>query len=102
MSKLVYLLYLFANTLHKIHIPVLPKVIQILMRIFFGCYIPYTAKIGKNTVLGYGALGIVIHPRSIIGENCTISPGVVIGGTSHKYEVPQLGIKTDINIEDYI
>ena len=27
----------------------------------------------------------------VIGENCIINSGVVLGGTSHKYEVPKLG-----------
>lgn len=91
MSKIVYYLYLLARTLNKVHIPILPKIIQILIRLVFGCYIPYTAQIGKNTVLGYGGLGIVIHARCIIGENCVIGPNVTMGGTSHKYEVPKVG-----------
>jgi len=91
MSKIVYYLYLVARTLFEIHVPVLPKLIQLLIRLMFGCSIPYTAKIGKNTVLGYGGLGIVIHARCVIGENCVIGPGVTLGGTSHRYEVPILG-----------
>jgi len=91
MSKIVYYLYLLSRTLFKIHIPILPKIIQILIRFVFGCYIPYTAQIGKKTVLGYGGLGIVIHARCVIGENCVIGTGVTIGGTSHKYEVPHIG-----------
>jgi serine O-acetyltransferase len=91
MSKIVYYLYALASTLSKANIPFLPKIIQIIIRLVFGCYIPYTAQIGKNTVLGYGGLGIVIHARCVIGENCVIGPGVTLGGTSHKYEVPKLG-----------
>lgn len=91
MSKIVYYLYFLARALSKINIPILPKIIQVLTRLVFGCYIPYTAQIGKNTVLGYGGLGIVIHARCVIGENCVIGPGVTLGGTSHNYEVPKLG-----------
>lgn len=91
MSKIVYYLYLLARILNKIHIPVLPQIIQFLIRIVFGCYIPYTAKIGKNTIFAYGGIGIVIHTRCVIGENCVIGSGVTLGGTNHKYEVPQVG-----------
>lgn len=91
MTKIVYYLYFIAKILSKFHIPLLPKIIQIFIRIFFGCYIPYRANIGKNTILGYGGIGIVIHDRCVIGENCVINSGVTIGGTSHKYEVPIIG-----------
>ncbi|WP_234816577.1 serine O-acetyltransferase [Bacillus mycoides] len=57
----------------------------------FGCYIPFTAEIGNGTIIGYGGIGIVIHKRAIIGDKCTISPGVTIGGTLGKSKVPVLG-----------
>lgn len=91
MSKVVYFLYYLARTLYKIKIPFLPKIIQVLIRIFFGCYIPYTAEIGKDTIFAYGGIGVVIHARSIIGKNCTIGSCVTIGGTNHIYEVPVIG-----------
>jgi len=96
MSEIVYYLYLLARILNKIHIPILPKIIQFLIRIIFGCYVPYSAKIGKNTVIAYGGIGVVIHARCVIGENCVIGPGVTLGGTSHKYEVPELGNNVSI------
>lgn len=45
----------------------------------YNSYIPYTAKIGKGTTLGYGGIGVVIHSKAIIGENCKIGQGVTIG-----------------------
>ena len=56
-----------------------------------GGGIPYQADIGKGTILGYQACGIVIHKRCVIGTGCHISQGVTIGGTSGLYEVPVLG-----------
>ncbi|MDU2447488.1 MAG: DapH/DapD/GlmU-related protein, partial [Eggerthella sp.] len=56
-----------------------------------GGVIPYQADIGKGTILGYQACGIVIHKRCVIGTGCHISQGVTIGGTSGLYEVPVLG-----------
>ena len=73
------------------HVPVLPGVIKAAIRVFWGGVIPYQAQIGKGTILGYQALGMVIHKRSVIGKNCHISQNVTIGGTSGLYEVPVLG-----------
>lgn len=91
MTKLVYYLYSISRFLYRIKIPILPKIIQILIRIIFGCHLPYRASIGKNTIIGYGGIGIVIHDKCVVGQNCVISSGVTIGGTSHKKEVPVIG-----------
>ncbi|MFY0761457.1 DapH/DapD/GlmU-related protein [Metabacillus dongyingensis] len=91
MSTLVYKIYSLARLLYLKKIPFLPKLLMYSIRFVFGCYLPYTAQIGKKTVIGYGGIGIVIHKRAIIGENCVINAGVTIGGTSHKYEVPIIG-----------
>lgn len=92
MSKSVVLVYRIAFFLMQMHIPLLPDIFnKIFVRLLFGCYIGLGAKIGKGTVLGYGGLGVVIHHRTIIGKNVIIHPGVSIGGTSNKYEVPTIG-----------
>lgn len=87
----VYKWYKISNKLYKINIPVIPKFIMYSIRLIFGCYIPFTAKIGENTKIGYGGIGVVIHSKAQIGSNCIISQGVTIGGTSKKKEVPQIG-----------
>lgn len=91
MHDLVYWLYKLSRFLYLIKIPILSALIKIFIRIFFYAVIPYTAKIGKGTKIAYGGLGTVIHARCVIGENCMISSGVTIGGTSLKYEVPKIG-----------
>lgn len=48
-------------------------------------------KFGKGVQLGYGGLGIVIHGKSVIGDNVVIGTGVTIGGTSKKIDVPVIG-----------
>ena len=72
-------------------IPFVPNLITYLIRLVFSCYLPFKIKIGKNFVLGYGGLGVVIHERTIIGDDCHIDQNVTIGGTSKKYGVPVLG-----------
>src|SRR5262249_24108417 len=42
----VYTLYKCANRMYRFGIPVVPRLIYYLVRIFFGGHVPYTAKIG--------------------------------------------------------
>ncbi len=89
MSKLVVYIYQVIYFLHKLNIPILPKLLNILfIRLLFACQISLGAKLGKGTVLGLGGLGIAIHMRAVIGNNVTIGQGVTIGGRSKHYEVP--------------
>lgn len=41
--------------------------------------------------MGYGGLGVVIHPRSTIGAGTNIGTCVTIGGRSGKVGVPAIG-----------
>ena len=98
MSKLVQIIYGIVYVLYSMKVPLLPEIInKLFIRLLFGCQIGTGAKLGKNVSLGYGGLGIVIHPRSVIGDSVTVGTGVVIGGTSGKYEVPEIGNNTIIS-----
>ncbi|MFQ5456253.1 MAG: serine O-acetyltransferase [Nitrospirota bacterium] len=88
---MIYKMYKLSNVLYKLKIPIIPDIISTLIRFVFAAYIPYSCEIGRNTIIGYGGLGIVVHNRSIIGENCVIGSLVTIGGTSKKYGVPVIG-----------
>lgn len=87
----IYKIYNISNKLYRLKVPIIPKIIKIYLRIVFSCVIPFSTEIGKDTIIGYQGLGIVIHPRSKIGEKCIISQGVTIGGTSKKRNVPLVG-----------
>jgi len=98
MSTLVLKIYSIIFLLSQWKIPFLPNIInKVFIRLLFGCQIGTGAKIGKYVVLGYGGLGIVVHPRAVIGDHVNIGPGVVIGGTSGKYQVPKIGDNTIIS-----
>lgn len=106
----VYNWYKFSNFLYKKKIPIVPSILTYMIRLIFGGYIPATSEIGRGTKIGYGGIGIVIHGRAVIGENCIISQCVTIGGTSKKRGVPKIGknvligagakILGDINVGD--
>lgn len=58
----------------------LAMAITVLGRVVTGAWIPPGAQIGKGTTLGYGGSGVVIHSGSVIGRDCIICPGVLVGG----------------------
>lgn len=94
----LYKWYKLEHTLYLHHIPILPDLIKGLIRVIWGGVIPYQAVIGEGTVLGYQALGTVIHKRCVIGKNCRISQNVTLGGTSGFYEVPILGDNVEVGV----
>ncbi len=83
--------YHIANWLYKKKIPYLPKLIDYLVRFVFSCWLPHTVKIGKNLILGYGGLGIVIHSDATIGDAVHIDQGVTIGGNGRELGTPSIG-----------
>jgi serine O-acetyltransferase len=50
-----------------------------LLGLFYGAYLPYTAKIGKNLKLNHSFYGIFISENAVIGDNCTIVQHTTIG-----------------------
>ena len=72
-------------------LPILPWLITLFIRLIFNCYLPYKLKLGEDFVVGYGGLGVVVHERVKIGNDCHIDQNVTIGGTSKKHGVPCLG-----------
>ena len=57
----------------------------------YNSYIPYTCEIGKGSKFAYKGMGVVIHARAKIGENCIIAQQVTVGGRSKIYDVPVIG-----------
>lgn len=44
-----------------------------------GVEIPISVKVGPGLLLHHGGMGVVIHPKTIIGSNVSIYPGVTLG-----------------------
>jgi len=70
---------------------VLAKLIRALIFFLYNSFIPYTCQIGKGTKFAYKGMGIVIHSRAVIGENCIIAQQVTVGGRAKQYDVPKIG-----------
>ena len=77
-------MYRFSNVLYKKNIPIIPKVITILIRIFFSAAIPYSCELKSGVQLKHGGLGVVIHDNAIVGKNTVIYQHVTIGGRENR------------------
>jgi len=62
----------------------------LLIRVVTGATIPAEVAFPASTKVAYGGSGLVIHPRVRLGENCLLSPGVVVGGRAGHWGVPVL------------
>lgn len=86
-----YYFYKLSSHFYKWRIPLLPSLIKLFCFLIYNSSIPYQCKIGKGTRFAYGGIGVVVHKRTIIGENSLIGTNVTIGGRSGYYEVPVIG-----------
>lgn len=70
--------------LHIKKIPFLPGLIMRYIRIVYSCDLPVSLRLGKGVILKHNGLGVVIHPRAIIGENTQIYQNVSIAGRNNR------------------
>ncbi len=65
--------------LEKKKIKILSRFLYMINRVLFSNDIPPTVQFGENLKLPHFGLGIVMHPRTIIGNNVTIYQNVTLG-----------------------
>lgn len=87
----IHLLYSISHWMYKHHLSLLSVVLGFFMRVIFSCHIPYKTTIGKGTTFPHYALGCLFHPNVVIGQNCKILVGVLIGGKSNSDKLPVIG-----------
>ena len=63
---------------------IISKMIQRFIRITLACDIPYSVSIGEGTYFAHNGLGVVIHSKSIIGDNCKFLHNVTVGGRNNR------------------
>jgi serine O-acetyltransferase len=81
----------FAHRLHRRGFRRAARVAVRVLRHVFAAYLPAELELDATVELGYGALGVVIHPEVRIGRGVLLSPGVVIGGRSDFDGLPVIG-----------
>ena len=72
-------IYRISRSFHIRKMKRISKIIDKINYLIFGCYIPGSAQIGRDCVIAYGGIGVVIHGRSKIGNGCVIGQGITLG-----------------------
>lgn len=75
-------LYYLSNRLYRWHVPLLPRLIMLLIRLLWASFIPYQTQIGPNVSFGHG-MGIVIARPAKIGARCKIRHQVTISDSGN-------------------
>jgi serine O-acetyltransferase len=85
-------LHRLAFSLYQARVPVLPRLIAFFARMLTGIEIHPGARIGAGLFIDHG-MGVVIGETAEIGDNCSLTQGVTLGGTSTRREKrhPTLG-----------
>lgn len=87
----VLFFYRIARWLYIHHIPVVPRLFQLLIFFCYACNIPYKCKIGKGSIGTHGGFAILINPEVEIGDNCRIGNSTSIVGQSPYKHAPKIG-----------
>ena len=95
--------YRIAHVLHKMQVPVIPRIITELAHSKTGIDIHPGATIGEYFAIDHGT-GVVIGETSIIGNHVTLYQGVTLGAKSFKYDAEgnMLNIPRHPIIEDNV
>ena len=85
------ILHRLTHKLWILKLPLIPRLLSHLNRLFTGIEIHPGAKIGKKVFIDHG-MGVVIGETAEIGNNCLLYQGVTLGGTgkSHGKRHPTL------------
>jgi serine O-acetyltransferase len=84
------LLYRLSHLLFKLRVPLIPHFIYWLNYLLFSVEIHYKAQIGKKFTIGH-TVGVVIGNQVVIGDNCTIYSGAVLGARGGRNAMPMVG-----------
>jgi serine O-acetyltransferase len=81
-----------AHSLRNAGVPFLPGVVAYVNRFVTGIEIHPGARIGDGLFIDHG-MGVVIGETTVIGDDCHLTQGVTLGGTSTRHEKrhPTLG-----------
>ena len=76
----VLVFHRLAHALHRMRVPVIPRLLMTKARWLTGIEIHPSATIGRGLFIDHG-MGVVIGETTVIGDNVTLFQGVTLGGT---------------------
>lgn len=72
------------NYLHQKKIPFIPGFLMRYIRVIYSCDLPPQCILGQGVLLKHNGLGVVIHPKAVIGEYTQIYQNVSIAGRNNR------------------
>jgi serine O-acetyltransferase len=73
-----------SHRLWRLRVPLLPRLLSQVGRLFTGVEIHPGARIGRGVFIDHG-MGVVIGETAVIGNNCLLYQGVTLGGTGKQH-----------------
>lgn len=64
--------------------PIIPGLLMRIIRVVYSCDLPVNLKLGNGVILKHNGLGVVIHPKAVVGENTQIYQNVSIAGRNNR------------------
>lgn len=72
------------NFLYRKKIPLIPGLLMRYIRVVYSCDLPYTCDLGEGVLFKHNGLGVVVHPKAIIGDYTQIYQNVSIAGRNNR------------------
>jgi len=85
------LIYRLGHFIHRFGFIKIALFISWINRFSFSTWLPSSCTVGKNFEIGYWGLGVVIHSKTQIGNNCIIAQNVTIARKGGIDDVPIIG-----------
>ena len=73
-----------SHCLWRLRVPLLPRLLSQVGRLFTGIEIHPGARIGRGVFIDHG-MGVVIGETAVIGNHCLLYQGVTLGGTGKQH-----------------
>jgi serine O-acetyltransferase len=73
-----------SHSLWRLRVPLLPRLLSQVGRLFTGVEIHPGARIGRGVFIDHG-MGVVIGETAVIGDHCLLYQGVTLGGTGKQH-----------------
>jgi serine O-acetyltransferase len=73
-----------SHRLWRLRVPLLPRLLSQVGRLFTGIEIHPGARIGSGVFIDHG-MGVVIGETAVIGDHCLLYQGVTLGGTGKQH-----------------
>lgn len=84
-------LYRIGNFFYRKRLKFFSRLTEYIIFLLYNSYIPSSCTIGRGSKFAYKGIAVVIHSKTVIGENCIIGQSITIGGKDGALNPPVIG-----------